>query len=394
LPNVTDSEVANGGARDAALGGNDGGSFSGVTVLLRTRGGTWSEPTTEAWTDEKTLEELILGAPTLLPGVTDPGTVAVNQFWVLGTGQADIVSVTPVGAITICEVKLKRNSDIRRTVVGQVLAYAAGLQAMDFESFDAAWRARAKMSVLQHLLGSDADSSGAEELRSAITENLQLGRFRLVLAVDQLTDELRSIITYLSTHTTPDVDVVGLEIAFATRDGFEVAIPRTWGLELNAARSTSGRRSGTNASVDVVRPILVAAADLAVPGGGSVVGRILDGLQSLVAHAYLGRDGSPDAILVVHDPVESQPVRFHLTNSVPGVRVCFDWMSNLDRPVVSDLLEGLESDDCLRPHLAGVREKDFRKRPIIPLADLVNHPAAADVLVSELTKALAPTDPQ
>jgi hypothetical protein len=103
---------------------------------------------------------------------------------------------------------------MRRTIVGQVLAYAAGLAGMDLDVFNVQWqRASGGMSLMAAVLGEEAEENEAREFRSALESNLASGAFRVMVAVDVLSDELRSIIGYLALHS--DVDVVALELAYA-----------------------------------------------------------------------------------------------------------------------------------------------------------------------------------
>ena len=59
-----------------------------------------------------------------------------------------------------------------------------------------------------------------EAFRSALGENLAECRFTLVIAVDEITDDLRRIIEYRSGHTNAEVGVVALKLGYlAEGDG-------------------------------------------------------------------------------------------------------------------------------------------------------------------------------
>jgi hypothetical protein len=55
-------------------------------------------------------------------------------------GYVDILLVTPQGRLAIVEVKLWRNPQARREVVGQILEYAKDLNGWNYEGLDAAVR--------------------------------------------------------------------------------------------------------------------------------------------------------------------------------------------------------------------------------------------------------------
>jgi hypothetical protein len=48
--------------------------------------------------------------------------------------------------------------------------------------------------------------------RGVVSENLDEGRFRLIIAVDQATEELIRTVVFLNSHTPPDVHVLALEL--------------------------------------------------------------------------------------------------------------------------------------------------------------------------------------
>ena len=56
-----------------------------------------------------------------------PGLIVVDQIAISVTGYVDLVAVDSDGNITLVECKLASNQEIRRSVIGQIFAYAAGL---------------------------------------------------------------------------------------------------------------------------------------------------------------------------------------------------------------------------------------------------------------------------
>ena len=79
------------------------------------------------------------------------------------------------------------------------------------------------------------------------------GHFRLVVAVDQITDELRSIIEYMNTHMSDPVSVMALEVGRFKQDGVELLVPKTYGAEIAEAKartSTGTKRWSSQAVID------------------------------------------------------------------------------------------------------------------------------------------------
>jgi hypothetical protein len=101
---------------------------------------------------------------------------------------------------------------------------------MNFADFDATFRrSEAHRSLSDALVpGNDLDE---EEFRASVDENLRSGKMRLIIAVDEITDELKRIVSYLNYHTTTNVEFLALEMRRAVDEGFEVLLPATYGDE-------------------------------------------------------------------------------------------------------------------------------------------------------------------
>jgi hypothetical protein len=111
------------------------------------------------------------------------------------------------GRLVVIEVKLARNAEARRAVVAQILAYAAYLDGMDPTALE------------QEVVGRYLRAHGHETLIDAVTavdqggmldrgafeaglaESLRDGRFRLVLVLDAVSDELARLVAYLESAT-------------------------------------------------------------------------------------------------------------------------------------------------------------------------------------------------
>src|SRR4051794_37006451 len=104
-------------------------------VLLRRDGAKWLEPELLAYADERELQTLVQESPSLLPGVSD--LAIVEEFWIPGVGSADLVGIGAAAEVVVVECKLRANPQIRREVIGQVLAYAGGLWKMSYDLFAA-----------------------------------------------------------------------------------------------------------------------------------------------------------------------------------------------------------------------------------------------------------------
>lgn len=75
------------------------------------------------------------------------------------------------------------------------------------------------------MAGTDEQSWDEETFRTRVGENLELGRFRMVIAVGQITDELKRSVEYINTHTTRGLQLLALELRYVADDGVEILIP-------------------------------------------------------------------------------------------------------------------------------------------------------------------------
>ena len=157
-------------------------------VLFR-RHGAWQEPAVQVYGNEKELQHLLQTAPSLLP--SSAPLAVVNEFWIPDVGSVDLVGVDTAGVITVVECKLRANPQIRREVVGQALAYAGGLWEMTFEAFADTFAKRAGKSLFAAVHEASGVEITDEELRQGVAGCLATGAFRIVIAVDAITEELK-----------------------------------------------------------------------------------------------------------------------------------------------------------------------------------------------------------
>ena len=136
---------------------------------------------------------------------------------------------------TLVELKRGSNREIRRTIVGQLLEYAAHAsetwKAQDLRAlFDSNARVRGKEpnDEIDALLESDAID--AEQFWTNVATNLAAKRLRLLFVADHIPDPLARVVTFLNEQMS-NVEVLAVEIKrFRGRSG-ETLVPRvcwTW----------------------------------------------------------------------------------------------------------------------------------------------------------------------
>ncbi len=206
--------------------------------------------------DERDLHDLLADTPSILPkdDLDDDDTVlfAVGYETALGSGYADVIFCSTGGKITICEVKLRRNAEIRREVIAQALSYAAFLEGMDSEAFTEQvvnpylqFRGRTELlgqplpRIAAALAGSEVDD---DEFLSTLESALAEGSFRILIAVDEVHPQLRKSVAYIHNHAAFDLFVVEIAV-FRSEDGeHEVLQPRLLDYSPAVARRSGGTR--------------------------------------------------------------------------------------------------------------------------------------------------------
>jgi alkylated DNA nucleotide flippase Atl1 len=174
-----------------------------MSSIWRESEGDWDLLAPTGFPDEASLHALIAESPHVLPLSGSPRVVVVGSKVQLGANEADVIAVEPSGRLVLIEVKLAKNSEARRAVVGQILSYAAflrGLTAERLEQTVLAQHLRQRSFETLASAAAEVDQEGSFEVQhfyAGLEESLASGSFRLVLVLDDAPDELIRLIGYL-----------------------------------------------------------------------------------------------------------------------------------------------------------------------------------------------------
>lgn len=174
-------------------------------------------------------------------------------------GRIDVVAVDEDGVISLCECKLDRNAGSRRELLGQALEYAGSLEGMRFPDFRRLMSDRLQVDLIDAMRERAPESFDAGAWEEMVAEGLASGNFRLVLAVDQLTDVLKQTVLYLNERASFSLLVA--EMRRVHHSGVEMLAPRVFGEEAARRKLPQRSASPTVADADTV----VVAATLAWP---------------------------------------------------------------------------------------------------------------------------------
>ncbi|AMM22776.1 hypothetical protein AX769_21795 (plasmid) [Frondihabitans sp. PAMC 28766] len=310
------------------------------TVLIRQGDGAWQAPGAASYEAEDALQDLLATHPQLVPGVP-LGSVACREFQT-DAGRTDIVVVDPDGAITIVECKLGNNPQVRREIVGQLFDYASRLAEMKADEFDLQWARRTGTSLF-------IEAGFTEpEVRVAVTENLSASRFRLVLAVDTINQQLRRIVEYLNRVTRDDTTIIAVEYARYVDGNVQVLTPQTYGEDLAEVKTARQQRDVQKWSLDDLLEWSTHHEPASVP----LLEQLLTGLQSRDFVFHSGGSKKPAGVFSYTsiEGVELKPFQLSVLDTSAGgyLSVELNFASWAKTWAVSD-----ERRDALRAFQAG-----------------------------------------
>ncbi len=347
-------------------------------LLIRKKGdAAWHAPQVTAYSDEQALQTLIAQSPDLLPGTAGQEMAVVTELAVPLIGYVDVVGVDPEGNITLVECKLKANPEIRRQIVGQVLAYAAGLWTLSYEAFDQAFAARYGAPLAQAVAALKTEGWDEEAFRTAVADNLARGRFRLVIAIDEITDELKRIVLYLNQHTVADLQMLALELGYVADEGVEVLVPNVYGEESNQSKTGGASRRWDKQSV------FAALAEYGSPMGVQVAQRLYGFANDRGATFYYN-DGPWPAVTAQFLLGGKQVSAFGIYPYAGGkssLAINFEYLLRYFSPqALSQLADRLRTIPGVAARYAHLEQAGFRKRPSLSIDQILTQPGAVETV--------------
>ncbi len=343
--------------------------------------GGWHAPKTTAYTNEDELQRLVAETPTLLPGVGD-GPIAVAREVPLGSaGYVDILIVEASGEITLVECKLRANPEIRRQVVGQALAYAAAVWQSDYGELDDAFVSRAGRPLASLVAEGETDWD-EEEFRETVARNLSEGSLRLVIAVDEITDELKRTVTFLNRHTTSALRLLALELRRAADDGVEVLILESYGEESAGEKPRRGRGRGDEAG-------MIAAIRAQHPGP---VGERMIALYEFVRDRGARLSWAASGVAAFLGEDDGNPVAVSVGPSSVGFG--FGYVRDRRTPAeLAHLAELVRAIPGAAPYYEALEQRDFRMRPQLNPEDVLGSDEALEAFKTVLDEAIKLREP-
>ena len=211
----------------------------------------------ERFSTEDELQALIAEHPEVLDGeqmrqddplrwilITREQGIAESSSDATARWAVDHLIVDQDAVPTLVEVKRGRNPEIRRTIVGQMLEYAA--HAARTWSADTLRRAFEESTddpdaELGKLLQPDGDEEpDADAFWERVATHLAVARLRLLFVADDIPDELARVVEFLNAQM-PGIEVLAVEIKQFKGNSRQTLVPRVLGRTAASPRSRAGQ---------------------------------------------------------------------------------------------------------------------------------------------------------
>ncbi|NLX88899.1 MAG: DUF91 domain-containing protein [Syntrophomonadaceae bacterium] len=162
------------------------------------------------FSSESELQEILAENPSLLMDENDPEFALVSREVSLGnSGLLDILLVDKEGRPIAVEVKLEKNAEVRRQVVGQVFDYVSALSLYTVDELDNL--VGGKLDLVLGELVNRNDEADFKRHWKQLGANLRAGEVRVIVAVDSAPEDLVRIIRFINEHSNLDVRLVSIQ---------------------------------------------------------------------------------------------------------------------------------------------------------------------------------------
>ena len=284
------------------------------------------------FSDEDEFQALIAEHPELLDGEqVRPGNA---RRWILVTREKGIAPssgaanrwfldhliIDQDAVPTLAELKRGSNPEIRRTIIGQLLEYAAhASQTWTAEELRSAFERQAEAQgrdprdEIAGLLQTDGEPD-VDGFWDKVSTNLAARRLRLLFVADRIPDPLAQVVEFLNAQM-PDIEVLAVEVKRFQSKSVQTLVPRVIGrMPTVSARGRTGQRLTRESFLegfedDEVRQVAARLLDAASQAGAEIVYGDSFGLS-----------------IRAKNPVWSKPISVAWLYSLPGK----GWMRTRD----------------------------------------------------------------
>ena len=221
-----------------------------MSLIITDKNGNTQKLAEAKLENEAELQSYIANNPDVIPldqVKQDPQFFVIAMEVGTQSGPIDAVGLDSDGELYLIETKLEYNTD-KREIVAQIFDYAANIwksetSTDDFVTdFDAKVQDQFGQSLRQKIGGHfGVDEEQANRIIDSMRGNIDQGRFRFVLCMDNLEERLKNLILYINHNSK--FDVYAVEFEFYRHDGMQIVKPQLYGAEVKKSVAASGEQS-------------------------------------------------------------------------------------------------------------------------------------------------------
>ncbi|MBN1484319.1 MAG: hypothetical protein JXA37_06310 [Chloroflexia bacterium] len=324
----------------------------------------WRVVGSAGYGQEAELQALLAQSPELIP-VGDiregaaPLVAAVREFGLPGSGYTDALAFSAAGDIAVIECKLVANQQIKREVIGQILEYAAYLWGMSYEDLDERVQQRCDQHLAKLVEIAIEDPDWEEEsFRESVEATLADGSFMLIIAVDEVNEELRRTIRFLNGCGRPAFSFHALEMRRFQQGETEILVPNLYGAVVERKQKPKSRGQWTEAEF-----FEVAEADLS-PEIVAVIRELYDWTCQAADRVFLGM-GKKAGSFTFHYMLEGTTHSVFSVYTTGNLVLNYGWLSAKIEP---GIMESFHRDIQALPPLARI-PANFARWPSVRIAE-------------------------
>jgi len=263
---------------------------------------------------------------------------------------------------------------------------------MSYQHFAATFATRNKSVALEEAVR--AGAAGDVDLASfktACEGRLSKGQFRLIVAVDEITEDLQRSIEYLNENSTDAVVFIALELGYLKRGDVEILVPRTFGAEVEVGGK--GPKSTTKVRW-TAEQLEEAVASINDTKSREFVRALLDHAKSHGATVKGGTGAAPSAgFYYPVGGVQRSLWSLYARPDDPVVAINFGSISNVSKEITKAAYGELSGSPAIMSALDGGFDDVAAKYPEIAVLAMSDDPAATPALLKFFGKVMVTPQP-
>jgi len=236
-----------------------------LSIIITGSGGDQTlEPA--MYNKEEELHDFIARFPNLLTIPGEPGNILVRKkIGLPRAGELDLLLVDRDGLPIVVEVKLAKNRQARREVVGQIIDYVSDITSLTVDELDDAVDGALSEALMS--LSGDSQTVEYERIWKAVGTNLRAGLVRYIIVVDEVPDDLERIVRFLVLHSNLDIRLIRIQ-RYHDMSGQHILVPSNVIDVMAMDRPAEVGKAGPSPELLAVLESYSKICDPAYPAGG------------------------------------------------------------------------------------------------------------------------------